>query len=230
MSEKIKAKRAVDLTVDRLRSDILTGIYPSESRLPPERQLSADLGINRLTLRAALSHLEAEGLLQPKHGQGVIVLDYKDSGNLDLLAHLDDDALIEELLILRRNFAAEAVALACTHATHHHINKLQSIANRQLDTTDPHSYLEGDIAFIKELVASSGSMTLILLFNTIERIMRAKPQIPIELLSDRTASQSSYRALIALVRYRNPDLARKAILGLMTPEDETHLQSALAKP
>ena len=230
MATKIQAQRAVDLTVNHLRADILSGKYPPESKLPPERQLSSDLGINRLTLRAALSHLEAEGLLQPKHGQGVIVLDYQNSGSLELLAHIDDDALIEELLVLRRNFAAEAVALACDHASHRHINKLQSIANRQLDTDAGQNYLEGDIAFIKELVAASGSMTLILLFNTIERIMRAKPQIPIELLSDKTASQSSYRALIALIRYRNPDLARKAILGLMSPEDEQNLQKALAKP
>ena len=178
-------------------------------------------------MRAALSHLEAEGLLQPKHGQGVIVLDYQHSGNLELLAHIDDDTLIEELLVLRQNFAAEAVALACDHATHRHINKLQSIANRQLDTDVGQSYLEGDIAFIKELVAASGSMTLILLFNTIEKIMRAKPQIPMGLLSDKSASQSSYRALIALVRYRDPDLARKAILGLMGPEDEVRFQEKL---
>lgn len=230
MTTRIKAKRAVDLTVDRLRSDILNGIYPSQTRLPAERKLSADLGINRLTLRSALSRLEAEGLIQPKHGQGVVVLDYKASGSLDLMAHLDDDDLIEELLVLRRNFAAEAVALACIHATHQNIKKLQSIANRQIDNLEPQSYFDGDIAFIKELVSASGSMALTLLFNSIERIMRAKPQIPKELLSDRAASQSSYQALIALIRNRDPDLSRKAILGLMNSEDEALFQSALAKP
>ena len=154
-------------------------------------------------------------------------MDYKTSGSLDLLAHLDDKDLIEELLILRRNFASEAVALACIHATHENIKKLQSIANRQVDNVEPQSYFDGDIAFIRELVSASGSMALILLFNSIERIMRAKPQIPIELLSDRAASQSSYQALIALIRNRDPDLSRKAILGLMNSEDEALFQTAL---
>jgi len=228
--EKIEAKRAVDLTVLKLRSDILSGIYPPESKLPPERQLSSDLGINRLTLRAALSHLYAEGLVQPKHGQGVIVLDYKKFGRLDLLAYLENDELMEDLLILRKNFAAEAVALACDHAKPEDISRLRSIANRQHDVRQAKAYFEGDIAFTRALLEASHSLSLILLFNTIERIMRNKPKLPLKMLEDRGLSQSSYQALIALIRYREPDLARKAILGLMGPEDKVEFQKALDKP
>ena len=45
---------------DRLRGEILAGRLAAGARLPSERELSLALGVNRLTLRAALARLEAE--------------------------------------------------------------------------------------------------------------------------------------------------------------------------
>src|SRR5438445_6617474 len=45
----------VDAVVDRIRGEILAGRLVAGSRLPSERELSLALGINRLTLRAALA-------------------------------------------------------------------------------------------------------------------------------------------------------------------------------
>ena len=132
----IKPKRTVDIAISHIRKKILTGEYPPNSRLPPERHLAEDLGINRLTLRAALSHLAAEGLVQPKHGQGVIVLDYRKFGNIELMAHIEDDEVLNELFTLRRSFAAEAAALASEKATPKEISRLRSIARRQEDEDD----------------------------------------------------------------------------------------------
>ena len=38
--------------------------------IPSERRLSADLGVSRLTLRAALDELVREGYLVRRHGSG----------------------------------------------------------------------------------------------------------------------------------------------------------------
>ena len=38
--------------------------------IPPERRLSSDLGISRLTLRAALDDLVRDGYLDRRHGSG----------------------------------------------------------------------------------------------------------------------------------------------------------------
>ena len=46
-----------------LRDRILSGYYPRGEKLPEERSLSAELGISRKTLRAALERLESENLL-----------------------------------------------------------------------------------------------------------------------------------------------------------------------
>ena len=46
-------------------------------RLPPERDLSQMLGVNRMTLRRALEMLEAQGLLARRQGAGTYIADRK---------------------------------------------------------------------------------------------------------------------------------------------------------
>lgn len=225
----IKPKRAVDIAKAQLRKAILSGEYPPETKLPPERTLATQMGINRLTLRSALSHLESEGLVQPRHGQGILVLNYKKFGNLDLMAHLDNDKALIELFTLRRSFAAEAIAFACERASVKHINTLRAIARRQEDTEDPSEFLEGDLEFTQQMIAASQSLPLTFLFNTLERVTRSQPELAMQMLADRAAACSSYYALIALIRHRDPDLARKAILGLTSDRDQIKLKKVLMK-
>jgi GntR family transcriptional regulator, transcriptional repressor for pyruvate dehydrogenase complex len=44
-------------------------------RLPPERQLAADLGVSRATLSRALASLETRGRIEVRHGVGALVRD-----------------------------------------------------------------------------------------------------------------------------------------------------------
>ncbi|HPH68631.1 MAG TPA: GntR family transcriptional regulator, partial [Kofleriaceae bacterium] len=69
----------------QLRDSILAGRLAPGAKLPTERELSAQFGISRLTLRAALATLAAQGLLQVRQGSGYIVRDIRESGGSDLL-------------------------------------------------------------------------------------------------------------------------------------------------
>lgn len=55
---------------ERLISQIESGDLPAGTRLPPERELSRELHVNRMTLRRALQLLESQGFLDRKHGVG----------------------------------------------------------------------------------------------------------------------------------------------------------------
>jgi len=224
----IKAKRAVDLVVDQLRTDILAGKYSAGTCLPAERKLAEALHVNRLTLRSALSHLEAEGLVVPRHGQGVMVLDYKTNGRLDLVAYINDAEILNNVIALRKSLAAEAVAGACENATINDVNKLRSIAKRQDITEDSMSFLEGDLHFMRILVGASQNLVLQLLFNSFERITRLHPKLSENLLKNKKQACSSYQALLALIKNRDPHLARKAILGYLTDEDQDNFVKTLS--
>ncbi len=56
-----------------LQRQIFSGHYKPDSALPPQRELSASLGISRASLREAISMLEALGLLRSHPGKGVFV-------------------------------------------------------------------------------------------------------------------------------------------------------------
>lgn len=56
-----------------LREAIVTGSWPTHHKLPPEPDLAAQLGVNRGTLRRALSELAAAGLLVARRGRGTFV-------------------------------------------------------------------------------------------------------------------------------------------------------------
>src|SRR5436853_4944419 len=52
----------------QIRRAILEGTMSSGERLPPERELARQFGVSRATVREALRHLQAQGLLAP-HGR-----------------------------------------------------------------------------------------------------------------------------------------------------------------
>lgn len=63
--------------VEQLRSYIRTGIYKPGERIPPERQLSEELGVSRMTVHQAVSYLVNLGALNVRRGAGTFVTEPK---------------------------------------------------------------------------------------------------------------------------------------------------------
>ncbi len=220
--EKIAAPRAVDLVAQRLREAILAGEHAAGERLPPERELAEALGVSRLTLRAALSHLEAEGLVRARQGSGVTVLDYRTEAGVELLPHLlarGDLALLGPLLQLRRAVAVEAVATAIARATDADLDALQALADTLAAERDPARLAEGNLAFGRAVIRLSDNLPLELLFNTVARVYRADARAAGALLADPDAVRASFPAIVALIRRRDADLARAVVRDLLTALD-----------
>lgn len=224
---KIRPRRAVDITTEHLRSSIISGEYPAASFLPPERTLAEELGVNRLTLRAALARLEAEKLVVPRQGQGIRVQDWRRTGGLSLLSGAEDDQVIVDMLTLRRSLAAEAIYGACLHASAEQKTALAEIARRQEVTESEDAFFEGELAFTRALVEASNSLPLMLLFNTIEDVCRSRPGVLQRMLSDRDTARASYGALLALVKSGEAELARRAILQTLSESDGEALAEIL---
>ena len=209
---KIQTVRAVDQVVLTLRKHILEGTYSIGTRLPAERTLASDLGVNRLTLRAAISHLEAEGLLRAQQGQGVTVCDFYQTASLELLKYLSLDERLAEVLSLRQILLAETVSQACSNASAADINRLRSIAEQQTRAQD-NDFVEGDNHFFSVLVESTQNLTLQLFYNSISRITTSAEPWTTHLLANKQQALGSYQAFIRLIAHRNPTLAKKTLLG-----------------
>ncbi len=103
------ANRSVVDTCEReVRRRILTGTLRPGERLPSERALAIQLGVNRTTLRSALTRLATARLLQVRQGSGYVVQDFRAVGGLELLSDVREGGaercaiVMGDLLALRR--------------------------------------------------------------------------------------------------------------------------------
>lgn len=110
----------IDTVVLRLQHDIVAGIYPPGSYLPPERELAAELQVTRTSLAHAFARLRELGLVETKHGVGTRVRDYERLGGLELLPALiptDVQGWMAEIFEVRRELGALIAARAARRAT-----------------------------------------------------------------------------------------------------------------
>jgi DNA-binding FadR family transcriptional regulator len=210
--------------LERLRRAVLDGQYAAGDYLPPERQLATALGVSRLTLRAALAKLEAEGLVRARQGDGVLVLDVMQHAGLGVLAHLDiaeRTDVLRSFLELRRAVAVEAVAQACERATPADLAELKQLAALQASESDLRRYVERDVQFARVVLRASQSFATLLLFNTLEPISAAHPAFSEALVEDRERSLAGYTATVSLIEAKDPEVARMVLRkGLEAADDE----------
>ena len=74
MSWQFNGSQAVFIQIaDRLRRDIVNGVYPSGTQIPTVRQLAFEASVNPNTMQRALSLLEDERLLEARTTVGRFV-------------------------------------------------------------------------------------------------------------------------------------------------------------
>lgn len=223
----------VDAVSDRLRNEILAGRLSPGSRLPSERELSLALGVNRLTLRAALARLEAMGLVTTRHGSGTEVAAWRERAGLEALpmvmGSLDPDEpawldLLTSMLEVRRVLATEAVALAAERHTDDDIAAMRAVAKEQLARlTDVQAYARGDFDFQRAVIRAARNIGFELLLNSFARFPEDQPALVATLYDRREESVGFYDAIIDLVKQGDPDGARDALRRVFKEMDEEWL-------
>lgn len=86
-----QARRVSDVVHEQLRQEILGGRLEPGAAVPSERVLAERFGVNRHAVREALKRLEQAGLVQISQGGPTRVLDWRESGGLEVLLDLIDD-------------------------------------------------------------------------------------------------------------------------------------------
>ncbi|WP_353471760.1 FadR/GntR family transcriptional regulator [Salipiger sp. H15] len=106
-------KTLVEQVRDRLRAQIEGGQYAPGSRLPSEAKMTQEFEVSRTVVREAVASLRYDGLVEPRQGAGVFVLDQRPE--LDLPFQNIDFVRISsmiEMLELRTAVEVEAAGLA----------------------------------------------------------------------------------------------------------------------
>ncbi|MEW6404873.1 MAG: fatty acid metabolism transcriptional regulator FadR [Chloroflexota bacterium] len=81
-------QKPAEVAEQRLLEAILSGHFAVNSYLPGERELAAQIGVTRPTLREAMQRLARDGWLDIQHGKPTRVRDYWQEGNMGVLSML----------------------------------------------------------------------------------------------------------------------------------------------
>ena len=224
----------VDAVSKRLQSEILAGRLAAGSRLPSERELSLALGVNRLTLRAALARLEAQGLIVTRHGAATLVASWRERAGLETLSLVlealepGDEAwheIVAALLEVRRILVSEAIGLAASRHKPSDLDELRKCAKEQATRLhDVIAFAEGEIGFQRALVRAAGNVGLELLLNTFARFPQEQPKL-VELMYDHCeATLVFYDVVIDVIRRGDEREAREAVRDALEAVDADWMQ------
>lgn len=153
MSDTKKLYRQI---ADSIAAEIESGRYKPGERLPTERDLALQFGVSRPTLREALIALEILGLIEAKHGHGILVRRNK----VTATPITDSEIGAFELIEARRLFEGEVAAMAATLVTDEHIAELEKLLDR-MDDRDPVKAEKADREFHLTIANITGNGALI---------------------------------------------------------------------
>lgn len=108
-------KNLVARVSGQLRQAIQSGDLRPGDKLPSEAGLTKEYDVSRTVIREAIASLRADGLVEPRHGVGVFVLDKpKDAAPAFQIVDPSRISSIIEVLELRAAVEIEAAGLAAT--------------------------------------------------------------------------------------------------------------------
>lgn len=162
----------------RLRGFISGGGYAGGERLPPERQLSDQLGLSRTALRKALDALEREGLIWRHVGKGTFVTDGKTLPRVDQRTGGPLSDLGRQLTpfrMMRARMAIEpAIAReAAVNASDEALLKMQRAIERAKEATTWKEYEIQDDLFHRSVAEATDNLLLLALFDQLNDVRRA---------------------------------------------------------
>lgn len=209
---KEKNHRSSDSVESQLIKLIIDGRYKAGSMLPPERELAAELGIGRPTLREVIQRLERDGWVSVNKGQPATVNNFWKQGNLNTLANIVEniDIIPEDFIIylldiraiLSPNFVKDAVSLYPAKVVAH-LSNIDSIN----DT--PTEYANFDWQLQKNLAALSNNPIYLLILNSFENVYVKLAIAYFSIPENREFSLSYYQSLLSTVMKRDSSSAEK---------------------
>jgi DNA-binding FadR family transcriptional regulator len=218
----------IDGTIESIKQMLIDGALQPGDKLPVEKELAAQLGVSRNTVREAVRALTAIRVLATRQGDGTYVTSLSPDLLLDgigFVADLNRDDGVLQFLHVRRLLEPEATALAASRLTAEdlaHLDELLDEAEALLTGVVDHERLvANDRAFHAAITARSGNPVLAAVIeNTSGRTVRAR--VWRGLMQDGAAVRTvaEHRAIYQALVARDQGRARlQATLHILGVED-----------
>lgn len=217
-----------DKAIARIRELILTGELRPGSRLPPEQQLAAELGVGRNLMREAVRALVVARVLEVRRGTGTYVTSLEPELLLQAVGVavelLHGDTLLE-VMEVRRLFEPVATAVAASRISSTQLAAVKDHLDAMREAREDVELLnEHDAAFHRAVLDATGNRTLSTLLDGVSsQTLRAR--VWRGLMDDNAAGRTlaEHEAIYAALAAGDPALAHAAaLLHVATTETWLH--------
>lgn len=208
---------------DQLSDEIVSGRLAPGEALPPERELTERLGVNRQAVREALQRLDQLGLVEIRHGGSTRVRDFRQAGGPDLLVLLLlgqdgtlDAGVVRSIFELRAAVAADAARLCATRAVPATVDALDAAAEAIADADSDVDRLAASEHFWSLVIDGADNVAYRLLHNSLERVygpIRDQVAVLITAELGDVAGHRKVAAAIAKGQERAAEVAARKVLA-----------------
>lgn len=211
-------QRPIDYAEQALVTAILEKTYPPGSTLPGERDLAAQLGVTRPTLREVLRRLERDGWLTIRQGKATSVNNFWQEGGLNVLGTLVRYSqqfptnFVLNLLEVRLAMAPTYVRAAVERTPEAVIAHLN---NHPISSDSATTFATFDWALHRILTIASGNPIYTLILNGFADFYEQTAILYYNSLEARSVSQDFYAHLLTLTQQQDGPKAEHLVRAVM---------------
>jgi GntR family transcriptional repressor for pyruvate dehydrogenase complex len=154
-----RARGLVNEVVENLAASIREGVIQPGNKLPTESEIMARFDVSRTVVREAISRLQANRLVETRHGVGTFALAPQSSGNFQI-ADVDFATVADviALLELRISLETEAAGLAAQRRTDANLQAMQTMLDAfQTSIQEDSDAVPSDFSFHMEVAKATGN-------------------------------------------------------------------------
>ena len=154
---KKKHRNLAQGVVEAFTNSIQAGTLKPGEKLPTESVIMEMHGVSRTVVREAISHLQAAGLVQTRHGIGTFVLEPQPANlriSSDTIRTIGD---VLSILELRISLETEAAWLAASRRSEEQVREMGAVLRRIQDSQSRPGSVESDVAFHLLIAQATGN-------------------------------------------------------------------------
>ena len=225
--------------VHELGTQIVSGHFLPEQRLPPEAQLCEEYEVSRPVLREATRVLVAKGLVKSKPKVGTVVKPRNELHLLDpdvlhwLLQSDSRHSFYETLVKVRNIIEPEVAAMAAANAQPEDVKAIEDAYERMEQAADLANMAEPDMAFHLSIATATHNELLTHLYS----IMLLPVRDYLERSSALFAAGDSlnllvsrHKAILTAIQHRDPLTARHAAIAQLAGVDDMVAEAFRPQP
>jgi GntR family transcriptional repressor for pyruvate dehydrogenase complex len=205
---------ATDEAITGIKQMIVSGRVVPGEKLPREKELAAQLGVSRSSLREAVRALILVGVLRTRQGDGTYVTSLEPHRLLETMSLAVDfmqNRTLVELFEVRRLLEPAATALAAARMDPADLLRLEEALQRMDSASSVEELVEADDEFHTMIADATGNAALAaLLRNLSSRTLRARIWRGLAEKGALDRTRVSHRAIYRAVADKDPELARAA--------------------